>query len=395
MIPANLRKREAEMLGAKHKEMRQMLGTRTEPRGRGGITAKRLLTLVGAGVLAPVVAACGAAAGTGSTPSSTSSAATSQVQKLHKLTVGVVMFNATGPFVSTWARGVKAEAKALGITLDFAGANADEAQQSIDIKDYIGRVQGMLVGWGNDPTLDPVINKVISQGITVGSYGIEPTNPKVYQIHQNDATIAQLAIAQLNNWIHGSGQVIYINVAGFYPLDVRNGVWTTYLKSHPNVDQVAHVGEVNTTTVTTVASEVEAALLAHPNVKAIYAPYDAFAQGAAIAVDHLKREKTVKIFGADTSTTDIGIMTASNSPWLASGASYAYTDGAVALRTVVMATMGSNVPHLTKIPPVLITRQFLLAHHITSSSQLLKYFPTLDTTKLSCAPYMKAVNACI
>jgi simple sugar transport system substrate-binding protein len=350
------------------------------------------------GLLVPTLAACSSTTTTSKPTTSkptTSSTVSASVARLHHLTIGVVMYDSTGPFFSTWARGVKAQAKALGIKLDFAGANANSARQVLDIEDDIGRVKGLLVGWGNDPSVDPVINRAISDGITIASYGINPSNPKVYQVHQDDAKIAQLAISQLNDYIHGSGQVIYVNVAGIYPLDVRNRVWNSYLAAHPHVHVVAHVGEINTTTVTTVASEVEAALEAHPHVRAIFAPYDAFAQGATIAVDHLHLQKTVKIFGADTSTTDIDVMTAPNSPWIASGASYAYTDGAVTLRTLVMATMGNHVPHLTLISPVLITRQFLLSHHITHSAQLLKYFPTLITRNVSCAPYMKALKACL
>ena len=355
---------------------------------RGGNIGRR-----GVGAIATSVAAAALLAACGST--SSSSGSKTPVQKLHNLTIGVVMYDSTGPFFSTWARGVKAEAAALGVKLDFAGANADEATQSLYVRDDIGRVQGMLVGWGYNPTLNPVIDQAISHGIKVASYGIQPSNPQVYQVHQKDAEIAQLSIGQLNDWIHGSGDVIYINVGGIYPLDVRNGVWQSYLASHPNVHQVAHVGELSATTVTTVASEVEAALLANPNVKAIFAPYDAFAQGATIAVNHLGRQGTVKIFGADTSTTDIGIMTAANSPWIASGASYAYTDGAVALRTVVMASMGSKITHHVFIPPVLITSSFLKSHGITASSQLLRYFPTLTTSDLACAPYMRQVKACL
>ncbi len=342
-----------------------------------------------------LLASCSSTSSSSKAVSSSNSKVSSLVSKMHSLHIAVVMYDSTGPFFSTWARGIQAEAKALGIHLDFEGANANEATQALYVRDYIGRVQGMVVGWGYNPTLNPVIDSAISHGIKVASYGIQPSNPAVYQVHQNDAKIAQLSIGQLNNWIHGSGDVIYVNVSGIYPLDVRNGVWNSYLKSHPNVHVVAHVGEINTTTVTTVASEVEAALLAHPNVKAVFAPYDAFAQGATIAIDHLHRESTVKVFGADTSTTDIGIMTAPNSPWIASGASYAYTDGAVTLRTVVMAAMGTKVSHHVFIPPVLITSSFLLSHHITHSSQLLSYFPTLKTNNLSCASYMQAVNACL
>lgn len=362
-------------------------------KGKTVFFRRRASLLVSSFVLAAtVLAACGSSKSS-SASSATSTSASSA--NLSNITVGLAQEYSSGPFFEEWRAGLKAEAKLLNIKLDVETANGSATRQALYVRDYIGRVQGIVVGWGFEPTVNPAVDAAISSGIKVASYGISPSNTAVYQVHQNNADIASLAIGQLNKWINGSGDVIYVNVSGIYPLDVRNGVWMKYLADHPNVHQVAHIGVINTQTVSEVAAETKAALLANPNVRAVFAPYDAFAQGATIGINELGKENTVKVFGADTSTSDIHIMTSPNSPWIASGASYAYTDGAVTLRTLVMAIKGDKVPHLTLIKPVLLTSTALLADHVTSDTQLLKYYPTMVTDTIACPSWMSSMKACL
>ena len=112
----------------------------------------------------------------------------------------------------------------------------------------------------------------------------------------------------------GEGEVIYVYVSGFAPLDRRDAVWQQFKQDHPGIAEVAQIGIVSDNTAAQVAEQAKAALQANPDVTAIFAPYDEFAKGAVQAVQELGLEDQVRVYGADISNADIAVMTAEGEP---------------------------------------------------------------------------------
>ena len=148
----------------------------------------------------------------------------------------------------------------------------------------------------------------------------------------------------------GEGEVIYVYVSGFAPLDRRDAVWQQFKQDHPGITEVAQIGIVSDNTAAQVAEQAKAALQANPDVTAIFAPYDEFAKGAVQAVQELGLEDQVRVYGADISNADIAVMTAEGSPWVATSATDPSNVGAVAVRAAALLVAGEEVPQRHRGP---------------------------------------------
>ncbi len=122
-------------------------------------------------------------------------------------------------------------------------------------------------------------------------------------------------------------------------------------------------------------------------MKAIFAPYDEFAKGAAIAVKELGLQDKVKIYGADISTADIGVITEPNSPWVATATTDPSNVGRIAVRAAALLVAGEQVDPALKIPPALVTQKQLVDGKIANIEQLTTAIPELTTPDVARVPW--------
>ena len=194
----------------------------------------------------------------------------------------------------------------------------DNAAQATNLETAINQgVKAIIIDHGQTETLTPGIEKALAANIPVVAFDANANNPKVPQIEQSDAQLAQLALDQLLADTGGEGDIAYVYVAGFAPLDRRNEVFEEVLAANPGLKNVATFGTVSESTAAEVQTQAAAVLTANPGIKAIFAPYDEFAKGAVLAVEAAGLQDSVKVYGADISTADIAVLTAENSPWVA------------------------------------------------------------------------------
>ena len=168
----------------------------------------------------------------------------------------------------------------------------------------------------------------------------------------------------------GEGDIAYVYVAGFAPLDRRNEVFEQVLAANPGLKNVATFGTVSDSTAAEVQTQAAAVLTANPGIKAIFAPYDEFAKGAVLAVEAAGLQDKVKVYGADISTADIAVLTAENSPWVATAGTDPANVGRVAVRAAALLAAGETVDPQIVVNPALITQQFLRDNSITTIEQL-------------------------
>jgi simple sugar transport system substrate-binding protein len=363
-----------------------------------------LAALVGCSQASSGSGSSGAAATTGSAAtgaaSSGSSANTTSAATAYGITgalpaklaggtvkIALVRQLSQGDFFEQWLSGAQAEAKALHVNLEVLSGNGDNAQQATYLQQAINeKVNAIIVDHGFAQTMQPVVAKAAAAHIPLVAFDLQPGVAADPVIDQDDPVVADEALSVLKQDTGGKAQVIYAYVAGYRPLDLRNGAWDAFKKANPGIKQVAQIGVVNSSTVPQVADQAKAALEAHPGVTAIFAPYDAFAQGATLAVDELGLQKKVKIYGGDISTADIGTMTAANSPWVVTAATDPADVGRVAVRAAALLVLGDKVPLDIVVPPQQITQQFLLSNKIVNMVDLRAGIAALNTPSIVPVP---------
>lgn len=290
---------------------------------------------------------------------------------------------AEGDYFQLWEAGAQRQADALGIDMTIYNASGDNAKQALDLETALNaEPDAIIVDHGFVETMAPAGVMALDAGVPVVAFDVNIGDERAIQIEQSDADIAGLGLEQLVADTGGEGDVLYVYVAGFAPLDRRNEVWEQVKADNPGLNQVAQIGAVNDSTAVTVADQAAAALQANPNVEAVFAPYDEFAKGATLAIEELGLQDQIKVYGADISTADIAVMTAPDSPWVATVAADPGNVGAISVRAAYLAAMGEEVPNQIVVPVALITQDALLEGGVQNMEQLADAVPALQTPEL-------------
>jgi simple sugar transport system substrate-binding protein len=299
------------------------------------------------------------------------------------VSIALVRQLAEGDYFQLWESGAQQQAAELGIDLTVYNASGDNARQALDIEAAANTSpDAIIIDHGFAETVAPAAIEALDAGIPVVAFDVNLGDERAVQLEQSDADIAGLALDQLVADTGGEGEVVYVYVAGFAPLDRRDAVWQEVKAANPGLVEVARIGAVNDSTASTVADQAKAALQANPDVKAIFAPYDEFAKGATLAIEELDLQDQVKVYGADISTADIGVMTAESSPWVATVAADPTNVGAVAVRAAYLQVLGEEVPTPVIVPVALITQEQLLEGGVQNMEQLSAAVPELQTPDL-------------
>jgi simple sugar transport system substrate-binding protein len=353
--------------------------------------SRSFMRLVPLAAVLAVLAGCGDNTGGGSTsskaaPSAEPSKLPAKFQKGVK--IALVRQLGSGDFFQQWLLGANQQAKALNIDLRVSDARNNNDQQATDLQRAIDqKPAAIIVDHGLAPTVNPLIDKAVKAGIPVVAFDVETKNPKVVSIQQSDVDAGKRISEALVKGIGSKGQVGYVYVAGFAPLDRRNQGWKSIKAANPGIKQVAQFGKVSDSTASDTQEQANAAITAHPDVKAVLAPYDEFAKGVVLALNQANK-KGVKVYGADISTADIAVITKPDSPWVATIATDPANVGRVAVRAAALKYNGDQVDQEVLIKPSVITQQFLREKNIKTLEQLRAALPELNTADTATASWI-------
>jgi simple sugar transport system substrate-binding protein len=306
--------------------------------------------------------------------------------------IAVVNFVDGGDWLQAFEAGTKRQARALKVDLRVSEARQDPNVQRQLIEQAITlKVDGIVINNGKPEALKDVAQRALDAGIKVVAYDVNLDNPKIPQIEQNDRDMARLVLEQaVKEQGDGfKGGVIY--VAGFAPLDHRYAEWQAFGRQH-SIDEKAVWGVVNDSVPSSVADQTKAALRAHPDITAIFAPWDEFARGATLAIDELGLRSRVKVYGVDISTSDIQAIVEQNSPWVATAATNAAVVGEVSVRAVSLLIAGQNPGPWVLVKPALVTRAQLIDNHIASIDQLAQKVPSFRASDSATAAWIPAAG---
>ncbi|MBE2319019.1 sugar ABC transporter substrate-binding protein [Solirubrobacter sp. CPCC 204708] len=339
-------------------------------------------------------------AGCGDNTSSTASdegtatpAATEQAAQLPEkfqagVEVALVRQLASGDFFQQWLLGAEEQAKALNIDLRISDARNNNDQHATDLQRAIdSKPDAIIVDHGLATTVNPLIDDAVKAGIPVVVFDVENDNPEVVEIQQSDEEAGTRIGEELVKGIGGEGEVGYVYVPGFAPLDRRNRGWDEVKKANSAIKEVAQFGEVSDSTANDTQEQANAVITANPELKAVLAPYDEFAKGVVNALEAANKTD-VKVYGADISTPDIGVMTKEGSPWVATIATDPANVGRVAVRAAALKLNGDPIDTDVLVPPSLITQDFLRENSVKTLEDLRAKLPELNTQDTATADWI-------
>ncbi|MEM6461082.1 MAG: substrate-binding domain-containing protein [Pseudomonadota bacterium] len=310
--------------------------------------------------------------------------------------IAVVRQLNVGDVYQAWIAGVEEEAKKLGVKVEIYDADGDNARQALQLQQAVAtEPDAILIGWGFGDSLKAGLDAACAAGIpVVTSNASVPVSDCVTNVNQSDKLMMRGIVDKFSADFGGNpeGDVIYVYVAGYLPLDLRNEVWEEFKAANPEINQVAQIGVVNANTAAQTADQAKAALTANPDTIAIIAPYNEFTKGATLAIEELGMLDKVKAYGMDISTADIAVMTAENSPWVATSTTDMQNFGRVSLRVTAGETTDSYEGNDLLIPPLVITQEELREKGVQNVEELADNFPGLATPGLAVAPWMESLQ---
>lgn len=306
--------------------------------------------------------------------------------------IAVVRQLNVGDVYQAWIAGVEEEAARLGVELSIFNADGDNARQALQLQQAVAEgPDAIVIGWGFGDSLQAGLAAAEAAGIpVVASNASIEASDSVTLVNQSEHLMMEGIMQQMQADMGGmvEGDMIYVYVAGYRPLDMRDEIWRKWKDANPGINQVAQIGVVNANTAAETANQAVAALQANPNTVAIVAPYDEFTKGATLAIQELGLEDSVKAYGMDISTADISVMIAENSPWVATATTDMTNFGRISLRVAAGEATGSYEGNNLEIPPLVITRDDLIEKGVSNVEQLAEAFPGLATPGLAVAPWM-------
>jgi simple sugar transport system substrate-binding protein len=308
--------------------------------------------------------------------------------------IALVQYSGAGDYFQQWINGAGRQADAVGFSMQHYDAQADDAKQAADMKTAVGSgVAGIIVDHGRSATLCPLINQATDAGIAVVVYDVKVIDcaAKAVETSQNDVDLATLVLTQMAKDIGDGVPVGYVNPLVIAPLERRDVVWKKFVADH-KWDQKFAVGKFSHEVAKDNAALAAPALKAHPDVKAVFAPYDEVTKGTVEAIERNQLGSRVAAYGIDISDADIELMTRKDSPWKATATTDPSAVGAAVTRALALQLAGQLGSRDVKFPGVLVTREFLLKEGIKSMGDLRAKLPELNLTGIASAPWIRSAT---
>ncbi len=305
--------------------------------------------------------------------------------------IALVQYSGAGDYFQQWTKGAQQQADPVGFTMQVYDAKADDARQAADMKTAIeSHVAGIIVDHGRSPTMCPLINEATDAGIAVVVYDVKVLDcaPKAVETAQNDVDLATLVLTQMAKDIGDGVPIGYVNPLVIAPLERRDVVWKKFVADHKWNRRFA-VGKFSHDVADDNAKLAAAALKQHPDVKAVFAPYDELTKGTVTAIEQNQLGSKVAAYGIDISDADIELMTKKDSPWKATATTDPSAVGAAVTRTLALQLAGQLGKNQVVFPGVLVTQSFLLNEQIKNMADLRAKLADLNLATIASAPWIR------
>ncbi|MFC7441962.1 sugar ABC transporter substrate-binding protein [Laceyella putida] len=300
-----------------------------------------------------------------------------------------------GTFSSQYIAGVTEQVKAFGGEVQVYNADNDLSKMASYVDTAVNqKVDGILLDHGRADALAPSVKKAVAAGIPVVSFDSDLDIPGVTVIDQDDYSLAWNSLRTMTQDLNGKGEIVYIWVGGFAPMERRNVIYEAFQKRYPHIKEVARFGNASSNTALDTQSQMEAILKKYPNkgdIDAVFAPWDEFAKGATRAIQQAGRTE-IKVYGIDLSDEDLQFMQSLNSPWVATAATDPAEVGRLQVRFLYQKIAGESTPQVYSIQPHLVEKRWLPTDRKVSMKDIGKVINGWGQSDAGTSPWMKKLT---
>lgn len=270
-----------------------------------------------------------------------------------KLKVAVLMASLQGAIYVARAYGVLEQAKAEGVETILLGAGGyDKLDVQVkQVEDMIAaKVDGIIIMPLSMDGSVPVIDKAVDKGIKIVEMGNQSNSKKVNaRVGPDSREFGRMLARRIGTVLNGKGNVVMFNgpAGSNWATLETEGFKEVMTKEYPNIKIL---GERYTIYDVGVAfNTMNDYMQAFPNIDYVYTAYDAYAEGAARAVEAAGKKGKIKI-------GTVG-MTAVTKKLLADGTlDYVVGAGPIndsrnAMKVMAKLLKGESVPPMTVAQP--------------------------------------------
>ncbi|UFJ39470.1 sugar ABC transporter substrate-binding protein [Brevibacillus humidisoli] len=312
------------------------------------------------------------------------------------LKIALISEFSIGTFSSQYQQGVEEQVKRFGGELTVYNADNDLAKMAAHLDTAVNqKVDGILINHGRAEALQAGVERAVQAGIPVVSFDNDLDKVEgVTIMDQDDYGLAWQGLKKLAQDIDGQGQIVYIWVGGFAPMEKRNRVYNIFLQRYPNIKEIARFGSATANTALDTQAQMEAILKKYPNkgdIAAVWAPWDEFAKGATRAIKAAGRTE-IKVYGIDLSDEDLQMIQEEGSPWKASAATDPADIGRVQTRFLYQKIAGEKTPKYFSLDPHLVEQEKLPDTPI-NMDELPKYVNGWGKSDAAISPWMSTLES--
>lgn len=312
------------------------------------------------------------------------------------LKIALVSEFSIGTFSAQYLQGVQEQVTKFGGELIVYNADGDLAKMASNLDTAVNqKVDGILINHGRAEALQAGVEKAVKAGIPVVAFDNDLDQVDgVTVIDQDDYSLAWQGLKNLAQSIDGQGNIVYIWVGGFAPMEKRNRVYEIFLQRYPNIKEIARFGSATPNTALDTQTQMEAILKKYPNkgdIAAVWAPWDEFAKGATRAIKAAGRTE-IKVFGIDLSDEDLQLIQEPNSPWIASAATDPSDIGRVQTRFLYQKIAGEPTPKYFSLDPHLVSQEKLPDQPV-NMNDLPQFINGWGKSDAAISPWMAALES--
>ena len=271
-----------------------------------------------------------------------------------------ILLHETTDWTNAVSAGIRDTFASLNVdVVAVADAQFDANKQRTDIETALALRPDIIVTLIVDPVSGAVaLRQAINQGVKVALISNLPSDfvhGRDYAgIVTDDLFAMGQAVAQMiGDSLGGRGEVaLMFHDANYYVTNQRDrAVEAVLRRDYPGIRIVARQGIANPNDGETIASAI---LTQHPNVNAIYAPWDSIAEGTLAAVRASGR-RNVGVFTIDLGANIVMDMVTGGS-MRGIVADLPYVLGESLAKIGALSALGRNTPAFVTVPAIKITR---------------------------------------
>jgi len=275
-------------------------------------------------------------------------------------TIGLCSFQQGNDWNIQVAEGAKARIAELGWKVIHTNAEGNTDNQIAALEGFLTqKVDGVIVGGGSGPALEPAIKKLIQAGIPVVTIDLTIPDAVTNIFPDNYMSTELLAVFAVNKLQARPGKYAHVTIPGlgWKTVDIRDFIADKIFE----IEGWTNVGIIDSglqDAVNQTMTGVRSTLLANPDLDMIYSSWGMPAVGAARAIREADKQGKVFVVATDADRIVLAEMAKDDSPIAAVIGQKPLEMGRMAVDYLNKAFAGEkNIPKITFAPFVFVTKE--------------------------------------